>query len=60
MNAGIKFNIAKHIRTEFIRTLSAIGSQILPKDETQLFLRAIKPSKKSLKQAKINNKPASN
>jgi hypothetical protein len=55
MITGIKIGInpcaQKHINTELIRTLSAIGSHNFPKLLIQLFLRARYPSNVSLKQA---------
>ncbi|MCQ2748106.1 MAG: hypothetical protein MJ223_02510 [Mycoplasmoidaceae bacterium] len=39
---------AKHICVELINTLSAIGSQNLPKLDTQLFLLARNPSSQSV------------
>ncbi len=56
-NGGINSSIAKQIIIELISILSAIGSQIFPISVTQLYFLAIKPSKKSVKDAIQNKTP---
>jgi hypothetical protein len=55
---GIAPSYVKHISTVLTRTLSAIGSQIFPNSDTQLYFLAKYPSNKSVIEAITNNAPA--